>query len=272
VVVAFELHALRPIVQIRARPLVRVAVIALVGYGLLLPGSGAWAQTSWQSVVQWLYSSQNQSSAWAVTTKQTSVSANQEADSTHASQQQLATAMGAISMSNRVTDEVLSVDGVLGQPVANKCVAVKNAEMQVQAWQQVDMDRSKLIATFASTRVSTAAQGQLERIALHRNSYCSVSEARMGMCQLRADGMQGWDVNYGGAFGEHTLAAEGELAGYAYAAMVADARAPAAIDCKSSACSAAAVQQLANAAAGTMVADAFLGQVLERRVPMITGQ
>ncbi len=258
--------------QVRAKSMARVLAVAMVGYGLLLPGAGVQAQTSWQSVVQWLYASQNQSSAWAVTTKQTAVAANQEADSSRASQQQLATAIGAISMSNRVTDQVLSVDGLLGQPIANKCVAVKNAEMQVQAWQQVDMDRSKLIATFASTRVATSAQGELERIALHRNSYCSVSEARMGMCQLRADGMQGWDVNYGGAFGERTLAAEGELAGYAYAAMVSDARAPAAIDCKSSACSSAAAQQLANAATGTMVADAFLGQVLERRVPMITGQ
>ena len=84
--------------------------------------------------------------------------------------------------------------------------------------------------------------------------------------------MQGWDSNYGGAFGERTLAAEGELAGYAYAAMVADTRAPAALDCKSSACAAAASEQLALSAAGTMVADAFLGQVLERRVPVITGQ
>jgi hypothetical protein len=236
---------------------------------LLAPAAQA---VTWQSVLQWIVSSQNELSAWAVTAKQTALGANQVGQARVSAQQQLATAMGAIAMSERVSNAVMAVDPNWGQPVTLKCEAQRDATSQVEAWHQVSLDRSKLMATFASTRVADEANAERERMALHRDSYCTVSEAKAGLCALTANGMQGWDVNYAGAFAERTLPAEGELAGYAYAAMVADTRAVAVADCKSSACTAAAEQQLARAAAGTLAADAFVGQVLERRVPMLTGQ
>lgn len=245
--------------------------VAAIGLGLMLATPGASA-LAWESVLEWLETQQNEMSAWAVTTKQTAVSANQMGQSQQISQQQLATAIGALSMSNRVSQAVLSFDGTLGQPVTIKCEAQKDATLQVQAWQQVGLDRAHLMNTFASTRVANEASVGRERMALHKDSYCTIGEAKVGMCELQANGMQGWDSNYGGAFAETTLAAEGELAGYAYAAMLADTRAPAALDCTSAACAAAAGEQLAVAAVGTMVADALVGQVLERRVPMMTGQ
>lgn len=245
--------------------------VAVIGYVIALASPNAMA-FSWASVVQFFQTMQSEASAWAVTTQQTAVSANQSAESSVTSKKQLATAMGAIAMSERVGNAVVSVDVNLGQPVTIKCEAQKAATMQVEAWSQVALDRSKLMGTFASTRVADPARGERERLALHLDSYCTVGNAKAGICTLKANGMQGWDVNYGGAFGESTLPAEGELAGYAYAAMVSDTRAAAAIDCKSTACAAAASQQLARSAMGTMVADAFLGQVLERRVPMLTGQ
>lgn len=242
-----------------------------LAYALVLTSGNAQA-FSFMSVLEWLRNMQSEMSGWAVVTKQTAVSADVMASANRTSQQQLATAMGAISMSERVGNAVLSVDGTYGQPVTIKCEAQKDGTMQVEAWQQVSYDRAKLMGTFASTRVADRSSAERERIALHRDSYCTVSEAKSGLCQLKANGMQGWDVNYGGAFGERTLPAEGELAGYAYAAMVSDTRAPAALDCKSAACAAAAAQQLALAASGTMVADTFVGQVLERRVPVLTGK
>jgi hypothetical protein len=227
---------------------------------------------SWQSVLSFIQTMQSEMSAWAVTTKQTSVAAHQVSQANLNTQKALATAIGAISMSERVSDAVMSVDGQWGQPVTIKCTAQKAAAMQVEAWSQVGLDRSKLMGTFASTRVASKSHADRERLALRKDSYCTVGEARSGMCELKANGMQGWDSNYGGPFGERTLAAEGELAGYAYAAMVADVRAAGALDCKSKACEAAASQQLALAAVGTMAADAFVGQVLERRVPVLTGK
>jgi len=255
------------------KQLVKGLSVVAVTYVLVLAASNASAQSfSFQSVIQWLTSMQSQTSAWAVATKQTAVSADVLSSSLATNAQQLSTAMGAMSMSDRVTKAVMSVDGTYGQPVTLKCVAQRDSAMQVEAWQQVSNDRSKLMSTFASTRVIDKSYADRERMALHKDSYCTVSEAKSGMCQLKANGMQGWDSNYGGAFGENTLPAEGELAGYAYVAMVADTRAPASLDCKSEACNAAAAEQLEVAAQSTMVADSLVGQVLERRVPVLTGK
>lgn len=247
-----------------------LATIAL-GYTLLLATPSAQA-LSWQSIVSWVTTMQSEMLAWNITVKQTAVAAEQQSTANQRAQQQLATAMGTIGMSARMIDSVIAFDSSLGQPVTLKCEAQKNALVQAVAQEQIGLDRTKLMGTFASTRVASASEGERERITLHRDNYCTIGEARSGMCELKANGMQGWDTNYAGAFGEQTLAAEGELAGYAYAAMVADSRAPAALDCKSTACAAAASEQLALAATGTMVADAFLGQVMERRVPVLTGK
>lgn len=253
-------------------PRVKGALCAItLGYVLLLATPSAQA-LSWQSIITWINTMQSEVSAWAVSVKQTSVAASQQATANARAQQQLATAIGTIDMSSRMVAAVASFDANLGQPITLKCEAQSNTSIQAASWEQVPLDRAKLMGTFASTRVASAAAAEGERISVHRASYCTIAEARAGMCELKANGMQGWDTNYGGAFGERTLSAEAELAGYAYAAMVADARAPAALDCRSSACAAAASEQLALSAAGTMVADAFVGQVLERRIPVVTGQ
>ncbi len=242
-----------------------------LAYGLLLATPGASA-LSFESVLQWIQTMQRESSAWAVATKQTSLGAYQQTMAKARSQQQLATAIGTLTMSKRIGDAVVAVDGTLGQPVSIKCEAQMEGELQVASWDQINNDRKHLMATFASSRVSDAGAVDRERLAVHRDSYCTVSEARSELCTLAPNGMQGWDSNYAGAFGMKTLPAEGELAGLAYAAMLADVRAPEALDCKSSSCAAAASDQLANAAASSMVADALVGQVLERRVPTLTGQ
>lgn len=253
------------------RRLVNGLCTIALGYCLLLatPSAQAW---TWQSIVTWYNTMVGEASAWNIYSQQVKLSSTIQATASQHAQQQLATAIGAISMAGRMVDTVASFDGTLGQPVTLKCEAQKNAMVQAVAWEQVTLDRAKLMGTFASTRVASTSEGERERITLHRDNYCTIAEARAGMCELKANGMQGWDSNYAGAFGEQTLAAEGELAGYAYAAMVADTRAPAALDCKSTACAAAASEQLALAATGTMVADAFLGQVMERRVPVLTGK
>lgn len=253
------------------KQLFKGAVGVAVGCSMAFASANANAFT-FQSVLMWLRNMQSEMSAWSVTTKQTALSAHQSASSRHAAQRELATAIGAISMSDRITKAVMSVDGTLGQPITIKCTAQKDATLQVEARQQIAYDRVKLMSTFASTRVASRGAAEVERMDVHKSSYCTVSEAKSGLCSLKANGMQGWDVNYAGAFGETTLAAEGELAGYAYAAMVADTRAPAALDCESAACAAASSEQLALSAVGSMVADAFVGQILERRVPVLTGK
>lgn len=249
----------------------KVIAGTLVGYGLALTSVPAHA-LSWDSVIAFINTLRNEASAWAVSVKQTSVAAHQESQAEVTAKKQLATAMGAISMSDRVMKAVTSFDSELGQPVTIKCVAQQNGKLHVEADSQRQKDAARLMASFASNRVGSKAVANAEVLTMHRDTYCTVSEAKQGMCSLSANGMQGWDVNYAGAFSEKTLAPEGEVAAYAYAAMIADARAEANSDCTTTACAAAQSQQLATAALSAMAANAIIGQATDRRMPMLTGQ
>jgi len=249
----------------------KLIVGTCAGYGLALAFTPAHA-LSWSSILAFIDTLRNEASAWAVSVKQTSVAAHQESLAEATAKKQLATAMGAISMSDRLMRAVTSFDSELGQPVTIKCLAQQNGKLHVEADAQRQKDAARLMASYASNRVESKAVADTEMLSIHRDTYCTVSEAKQGMCSLSANGMQGWDVNYAGAFSEKTLAPEGEIAAYAYAAMIADARADANIDCPTTACAAAQSHQLATAALSAMAANAMIGQATDRRMPMLTGQ
>lgn len=247
-----------------------VAVI-IVGCSLTAISFSAQA-FSWISVATFISTMQTEASAWAIATKQTALSANVISQMDNDSQKQLANAIGAISLSDRVMTAVTSFDSAVGQPVTIKCIAQENGKLFVEAESQRGFDASRLMASYASQRVGSRAAADQSALAMHRDTYCTVSEAKQGLCALNPNGMQGWDVDYAGAFSEKTLAPEGEAAAYAYTAMITDTRAEAQIDCSTAACNAAQAQQLALAAMGAMAANSLIGQVTERRMPMLTGQ
>lgn len=244
---------------------------ALAVVAAIFVSGPAHAQT-WASVATFLRTMQDEASAWAITTKQTAVSAQQQNDSRVRSQSMLASAIGAIEMSNRVSQAILSVDPAVGQPSTLLCEAQTEGALRVEALGQRDRDAARLMQSFASSRVSTQAKADEAVVAQRKDTYCTVSEAKAGACKLVANGMQGWDSNYAGAFGQRTLSPEGELAGYAYVAMLTDTRASAAIDCTSAACQSAAASQMRVAAMSTMAANSLIGQVADRRIPVLTGQ
>ncbi len=248
-------------------PLAVLAAIAGVLFGVSGPG---YAQVA--SAGAEVANGQQQTSAWAVTTKQTALSANVVGTSQQHDDQTLAAAIGAIHMSDALSDVAVQYSMLTGQPDSIKCIAQANGKLAVQTDQQREQDTARLMATYSSSRVGSQAQANQQLLDLHRSTYCTVSESKGGMCKLTPNGMQGWDQNYAGAFTQGTLSPEGELAGYAYAAMLTDVRADAAIDCRSSACAAAQAAQLDAAAAASIAANSMVEQVTDRRQPMLTGQ
>lgn len=227
---------------------------------------------SWASVLTFISTMQTEMSAWAISVKQTALSANVVSQMDADAKKQLANAVGAIDMSNRAVKAVSSFDPAGGQPVTIKCTAQEQGKLFVEAQSQREKDAAHLMASYASQRVGSRASADEQTLSMHRTTYCTVSEARQGMCALNANGMQGWDADYAGPFSERTLAPEGETAALAYAAMITDQRAEAHIDCKTAACNAAQAQQLAASATSAMAANSLVGQVTDRRVPMLTGQ
>jgi len=215
---------------------------------------------------------QQEASAWTIQIKQTAVAAQQRVDAARVSAMQTANAMGAMSQSNRVVDATRDFSGRFGQPESAQCTKQEQAELMVAAGGQRDRDVSHLMQSYASDRVGSQVKAERTRFATRRKAYCSQDEAKAEICVLSPNGMQSWDSNYAGAFTEMTLAPEAELAGYDYAAMVADFRASSPIDCTSRACDAASASQLQTGAMASMAAFALVGQVADRRTPVLTGQ
>lgn len=227
---------------------------------------------SWQSVLEFIRTMNNELSAWAVQVKQTALAANQASQADVNAKLQLATAMSTIQESERIWKATVAFHPTLGQPNTIKCLAQQNGKMFVESVGQSQRDASRLMQSYSNSRVGSQVVADRERLAMHRDTYCTVSEARQGMCELSPNGMQGWDVNYAMAFGEKTLGPEGEVAGYAYAAMITDVRAAASIDCPSVECQSAQSRQLALSAVSSMAASSLVGQITDRRVPILTGQ
>lgn len=227
---------------------------------------------SFASAIQWFQTMQSEMSAWSTTVKQTALAATQVNQGERLAKQQLALSIGAMNASFAEVDAIKSFSGRFGQPDSIKCQAATQDTLNIQAVQQAEKDTAHLMQNFANTRVTKASVTDALVLASRRDTYCTVSEAKQGLCELIPNGMQGWDANYSGAFNERTLAPEGELAAYAYTAMVADSRATADLDCDSLACEAAQSNHIASAALMAMAAHSFVGQAVDRRIPVMTGQ
>ncbi|HEN3280861.1 TPA: hypothetical protein U5D21_002708 [Yersinia enterocolitica] len=225
---------------------------------------------SWLSVSQLATTMQQESSAMAITVKQTAISANQEALGILNTAKTVAVARGAIQMTNRVVDAFTSFEPVFGQSSTNSCLAHMQNSYVMDSSAQSRKDAMSLMQNFTSKRISSQAAADTEIISIHKDVYCTVGEAKAGSCTLKPNGMQGWDSNYSGAFTQRTMSPDAELAAYAYTAMITDTRAPQAIDCKSASCQSASLQQLASSSVASMAANSFIGQITDRRIPELT--
>src|SRR5690606_35628702 len=114
--------------------------------------------------------------AWSVTTSQTAVAAQQQNESQLRAQGLVATAIGAIEMSDRVGSAIAAVDPFVGQPQTLLCEAQTEGQLRVEALGQRDKDAARLMESFAGSRVSSQAAGEAEALAMRRERYCTVSE------------------------------------------------------------------------------------------------
>lgn len=247
----------------------RLAALAL---GVMLTVPMAADALSFQTILNFIRNAWKEGAAFSVQTLQTSVASNQISKAHQNAKLQLSTALAALNTSARIADAAISVHPDIGQPNTLKCIAQRDGKLAVEAQAQRGYDADRLMRSYTNSRVESSAQADIERVNQHRSTYCTVSESRMGACEVKPNGLQGWDVNYAAPFGQKTLAPEGELAAYAYVAMITDVRAPKAIDCSTVACATAAMHQMAAAAQGSMAASALISQVTDRRVPMLTGE
>ncbi|TAM33262.1 MAG: hypothetical protein EPN61_18520, partial [Burkholderiaceae bacterium] len=152
---------------------------AVVGAAGMLVSVGALAQTT--SAKTMATDGQQQTSAWAVSVKQSALSANVVSKSQVQSQQTLAAAIGAIEMSDALTHAAVQYSMLTGQPDTIKCIAQADGKLAVQTDQQRAQDTGRLMATYSSTRVGSQALANQQLLATHRATYCTVSESQAGL-------------------------------------------------------------------------------------------
>lgn len=220
---------------------------------------------AWASVVAWFVTMQREVSSLAVSVMQGGVSANQISDAEVNSRKTLSVAMGALTTSDRVREVVKNYDPNLGQPMLLKCEAQLDRTLQVEVTHQANKNALGFVTNFASASTSSRADADRDTLDQHRDFFCSVSEAKQGLCELKPNGMQGWDSSYSGPFGQLTMTPEGELAAANYITNLVDARPPEGINCKSQACSSARLEYMQVTALGSMVAESLVSQLSARR-------
>lgn len=214
---------------------------------------------------------QAEASAFAVSVKQSAIAANQVALSSNTSGKQLSNAQGAIRMSKAARENAVKFSGRFGVSPTLKCEGQADRTVAIESQRQRQRDGARLMANYSGERMANQASADADALKMHLKTYCTVAAAKQGLCTLQPNGMQGWDVNYSGAFSERTLSPEGEAAAYAYVALVTDARASAEGDCTSRACEAAQGSGMAVSAFASMAAASLVDQATDRRVPILTG-
>lgn len=223
---------------------------------------------SWQAILEWFYSLNNENSAWAVVTKQTAVASNQIAANDVRTTQMLAVAMGTLRQTERTKDAVINYSGVFGQPESNLCEAISDNKVMIQTLEKQRQDHIGRMNSYSNRTVNSPVEQKQDMQAIHQD-FCTISESRQGLCKLKTNGMQGWDSDYSGFSTQNNLGAQAEVGAIAYANTLTSQLpvAYAANECKSTACVQAKTAHLGNAARSSMVTNSVLSQISIRVNP-----
>ena len=249
---------------------------ALVGvaFGAAILGASplADAQVSWQTVVQYVKMILTEGTHWKLVATQTRISADRQVETQQKANQQLAGAFDLIRKQERLTDAVRDHGAATGQPESIGCAALEHADLALRARQQAELDSGKLMQSFADSRQHSATQARDNIMKKLKDEYCTVSEARQGICELRGNGMQGWNRNSAGAFSFETMSPEAENAAYDYAELVSSPARDEVIECEGAACDQNQLTSLGQKAVASLIADTYVEQAASRRSPVLTGK
>lgn len=163
-----------------------------------LTSISAWASLS---SVQVNYNEMNILSAFSVFTKQEAVSSSQKSSMVHNSIQQLATAIGAIGMSERMKEALINFNSSTGQPESLRCDAQNTSKKTVIIRAEQDIETSDITKTVSSYPSNNLQAKEDKLVSSHAKYYCSDTDQEQGFCQVKSSSFQNWDIDYQKAFG-----------------------------------------------------------------------
>ncbi|MBR5950628.1 MAG: hypothetical protein IKZ87_04265 [Actinomycetaceae bacterium] len=222
------------------------------------------------AIVQtFLTNSSRETSALATTMKQGAIKIHQIADSTATAGEAVANAIQAIHTQAKIAKTVIDYSPDTGIVDGMDCGSISEA------------DATKKVGTFANKYAQhmgqkwaskTAQEGDslsiLEgNLFVHKNNFCTSSEARNDSCKIKFNGMQGYDLTYGTIARNYTMHEDLELAGIAFVSnLVGPSVTPTKrLLCKSVACQTGQLAQLRSIAINTAAQDTLMAQISLRR-------
>lgn len=197
---------------------------------------------------------------------QDAANAQRQSQTLASSAKMVANSMAGVDMVDRYINVKIDHHPRTGLPLSNKCAAVQTQNHVVDAADMSRRDRHALQASFAVNRYIPASDWFTQQHERHTELYCSVSEAKQGMCELKPNAMQGFDSNYAAVTSEPTLSPEMELAGYDYITNLVYETNSIPKDCATEACQIHLVNDQRRRAVATMVSYTLLDQIASRRV------
>lgn len=219
---------------------------------------------SWQSIVQWFTNLNNENSAWAVHTKQTSIVSNQIASSNMRSNQMLSVALQTIAQTERQKKIIIDFSVAFGQPESNLCVAIARQNSFVKNMGNHKLDVVGRMSNFINTSVDSEVQQKQITQKVH-SDFCSISEAKLGLCKLKPNGMQSWDTDYSAFTSKNNLEGRAEVGAIAYVRRMSVPPVIKSNNCKSTSCAQARIHNMGNVARSSIVTHTLLSQISIRK-------
>jgi hypothetical protein len=251
----------------------RLAVVGVVYAAVLTPVAANGFGFSFQAFLEWLSTKGQMTSAVKVSTAQTSLSAQQVSLGSIEAGKAFANAYSTNAIHNDTVGAIADYfPGYL--PSSSRCDAITKSQLQVEAGAQAGRDSRKLADALSSAMADNQRDVKKAKSDIHRNLYCSVEEAKSGLCEIRVDGLQSADADYSVAFlGNATISPEVEISGMSYVANVADVSTGAETSlCNTPECISAMMNTSRDQAIYSMVGSVFSDQLAARRIPVMSGK
>lgn len=219
---------------------------------------------TWSSVLQWVISLNNDNSAWSVTTKQTALTSNQIASNDVRATSMLSIAIGSLNQTERQKKNIIDYSASFGQPESNLCLAISQLNSFVKNMEAQKKDLRGRMASYGNDIQTSKVELNQSLQILHQD-FCSVSESKQGLCKLKANGMQAWDVDYSGFTSQNNIEGTSEIGAIAYVKRISPSIISSKNQCKTNLCTDVRIQNLTNVARASMITNTFLSQVSIRK-------
>lgn len=219
---------------------------------------------TWSTVAQWLQSLNYDASAWAVVTKQTSVTSNQIASNDIQTLKLLSVALGAISQAERQKKIMIDYNANFGQPESNLCLSISQQNSFIKNMEQKNDDIKQRMTNF-SNQIYISQTDLKNTLLTSHQDFCSINEAKQGLCKLKPNGMQAWDIDYSGFSSKNNLEGMAEIGALAYVKRLSASLAQTDFKCKSNSCKDLHIQNMTYAARSSMVTNTLLSQISIRK-------